>query len=89
GARGALLAAIIAALAELHAAAASIAQLYDHADLSLAQARWGFVGLLAASVVSRGLVAFVSGGRAYGLRVSAGLVLMLAAAAGAVALQTF
>lgn len=87
GARGALVAAMIAALAELHAAAASVAQLYGGADLSLVQVRWGFVGLLAASVVSRGAVAAISGGRAYGGRVAVGLVLMLAAAAGTVAVQ--
>lgn len=87
GARGALVAAMIAALAELHAAAASVAQLYASANLSLMQVRWGFVGLLAASVVSRGAVAAFSGGRAYGLRVGVGLALMLAAAAVAVLAQ--
>jgi hypothetical protein len=42
------------------------------------------VGLLAASALAKSIVAFVSGGRAYGLRVAAGLLTMVGAAAAVV-----
>lgn len=80
GPRGALIAACVAALAEVHASFASLAQLFHEQVLSAAQVRWGLVGLLATSVLAKSVVAFVSGGRAYGLRVSAGLLAMVGAA---------
>ncbi len=80
GPRGALVTACVAALAEVHASFASLAQLFHEQVLSAAQVRWGLVGLLATSVLAKSVVAFVSGGRAYGLRVAAGLLLMVAAA---------
>jgi uncharacterized membrane protein (DUF4010 family) len=80
GARGAMTAAIIAALAELHAAVATIANLVTGGVLDLAQARRALLGLLAASALAKSIVAFASGGRAYGLRVALGLVAMVAAA---------
>lgn len=87
GDSGALAAAGIAALAELHAAAASMAQLTATGGLSVQSARWGLVALLLASGLVKSAVAFTSGGRRYGLRVSAGL-LGAAGCAGAV-LATF
>lgn len=81
GARGALAAATFSALAELHAAVAALAQLYRGGVLDAAQARWGLLGLLASSVVVKTGVAFVSGGRGYGLRVAVGLWGMAAATA--------
>lgn len=80
GPRGALIAACVAALAEVHASFASLAQLFHEQALSAAQVRWGLVGLLATSALAKSVVAFVSGGRAYGLRVSAGLLAMVGAA---------
>lgn len=77
GARGALAAAAIAAFAELHAAMATLAQLSFDGALDANQARWGLLGLLTASVAAKTIVAFVSGGRAYGLRVATGLTAML------------
>jgi uncharacterized membrane protein (DUF4010 family) len=83
GDAGALVAAALAALAELHAAAASIAQLSSGGGLALAHARWGMLAVLGASVLSKSILAFVSGGLGYGLRVTIGLVAMLLAALAA------
>ena len=49
-------------------------------------AMWGLIGALAASVVAKTVLALVSGGVRYGLLVTAGLVAMLLAAAGVMAL---
>ena len=71
------------ALAELHAAAASVGQMFHAGTLAPGAARWGVVGLLAASVLAKSVVAVAAGGPAYGLRVAAGLLAMLGAAAAA------
>lgn len=80
GPRGALIAATLAAAAELHAAVATLGQLFARGALDAGQARLGLVGLLAASVVGKSIVAVASGGRAYGVRVGAGLLVMLVSA---------
>ena len=77
GARGALAAAAIAALAELHAAVATLAQLSYEGAIDAGQARWGLLGLLVTSVMAKTGFAFASGGRAYGMRVAAGMSAML------------
>lgn len=79
GPRGALIAATLAAAAELQAAVATLGQLFSNSALDINQARVGLAGLLAASVVGKSIVAFASGGRAYGLRVAVGLLAMLVA----------
>lgn len=81
GDAGAMTGAIVAALAELHAAAATVARLAGNGSLNAAQAAWGVVGLLAAMSVAKSVIAFASGGGAYGRQVTAGLVLMTAGAA--------
>lgn len=81
GSSSVLAASMFVALAELHAAAASVAQMFHAGTLAVDVARWGVVGMLAASVVAKSVVAFSTGGPAYGLRVTAGLVAMLIAAA--------
>jgi uncharacterized membrane protein (DUF4010 family) len=81
GPRGAIIAAIVAALAELHAAVATIGNLFRGGRLDADQARWALVGLLAAAWVSKSIVAWTSGGRSYGLRVCLGLGAATAAAA--------
>ncbi|MGC4027806.1 MAG: DUF4010 domain-containing protein [Steroidobacteraceae bacterium] len=81
GAAGALLAAAAAALVEVHAATASIAQLAATDEMPLAEARWGLVLLLVTSTVAKSALAFASGGRRYGWRVTWGLILMSIAAA--------
>ena len=88
GARGALVTAVVAAAAELHAAIATLAQLFQQDMLNAEQVRWGLLGLLATSVIARTIVACISGGRAYGVRVGAGLMAMLAAALAALLLSS-
>jgi uncharacterized membrane protein (DUF4010 family) len=83
GARGAITAAVLTALAEAHAAVATVANLHAGAIIDTTQARWAVVGLVAASALSKAVLAFVSGGRAYGLRVASGLAAMVAAAVAA------
>lgn len=83
GDAGALAAAGVVALAEIHAAAASLAQLTRSGELELAVARWGVVLILATSTLSKGMLALASGGRPYGMRVAAGLVAMTLGAAAA------
>lgn len=80
GDTGALVAATLAALAELHAAAASLAQLSQGGGMGLQHARWGVLALLAASVAAKSVLAFVAGGTRYGLHVTAGLLAMVGAA---------
>jgi uncharacterized membrane protein (DUF4010 family) len=79
GDSGALVTAGIAALAELHAAAASIASLTGSGGLSMESGRWGVVGLLLASGLVKSVVALTSGGRRYGLLVAIGLLGAVAA----------
>jgi uncharacterized membrane protein (DUF4010 family) len=88
GDAGAMTGAIVAALAELHAAAATVARMSANGSLSTAQATWGMVGLLAAMSVAKSFIAFVGGGGAYGRQVTAGLVLMTAGAAAGTWLTT-
>ena len=80
GEAGAMAAAMIVATAELHAAAASIAQLSVAGDLTPDHGRWALIGLLATSGLAKSVLAFVSGGAGYGWRVATGLGCMVAAA---------
>lgn len=73
GEAGALATAFLAAIAEVHAAVASIGQLVGQGLMGLETARQAVLAVLAASVIARGAVACVAGGSAYGLRVSVGL----------------
>lgn len=81
GPRGAMAGATLAALAEVHAAAATVANLFASGAFDGEQARWAMVLLLAASSIAKSVVAFASGGVGYGLRVAAGLAAMVAAVA--------
>ncbi len=81
GQTGALAGATLVALGELHVAAAGIASLAASGGLELAPARWGVVALLASSSLAKSVLAFASGGRRYGTRVSLGLGLMVLGAA--------
>ena len=78
--------AVVAALAELHAAAATVGKLWLTGTFDATQARWGIVALLAASSVAKAVIAFFSGGAAYGIRVAIGLAVMVAAVAAVVLL---
>ncbi len=79
GDSGALLTAGLAALVELHAAVASIGQMAASKSLSDESARWGLAAVLFASIVARSIVAFISGGKAFGARVTAGFVIAMLA----------
>jgi uncharacterized membrane protein (DUF4010 family) len=81
GAPGALVAASCVALAEIHAAAASVSQLFVAGGLGLVEARIGLVALLGSSALAKTLVAAIGGGPAYALRVGIGLGGMTLAAA--------
>jgi len=80
GSAGVLLASAAVALAELHAAAASVAQLAADSQLHPGTASWGLLLLLLVSALAKSVLAFVSGGLNFGLRVTAGLLLMATAA---------
>jgi uncharacterized membrane protein (DUF4010 family) len=80
GDSGAWIGAAIAALAEVHAAVASVAQLAHEGELPATTMRFTLLAVLAASVVARSVVAFTLGGRAYGARVSIGLLIAWCAA---------
>lgn len=81
GERGALAAAALASIVELQGAALAIGQLAGGGRIELEHARWGIVLLLASSSLVKSVLAFGSGGRAYGARVAFGLGAMVAAAA--------
>lgn len=80
GSAGVLFASAAVALVELHAAAASIAQLSAESQLQPGTASWGLLLLLLVSGIAKSVLAFASGGAAYGWRVATGLLLMVAAA---------
>ena len=79
GPRGAITAAVLAALAELHAAVATVGNLYTGGVIDTDDARWTLLGLLAAAWIAKTLVAWTTGGARYGLRVSLGLGASVAA----------
>ena len=78
-------AAAMSAMAELHAAVATLANQFARGGLEASEARWWMLALLAASLIAKSVIAWVSGGAAYGIRVSAGLLLALAAGVAMVA----
>lgn len=80
GASGVVVAAALVALAELHAAAASLGQLVAAGDLDAVTTDHAVIAILGSSALAKSTLAFASGGRAYGLRVAAGLALMVIAA---------
>ena len=86
GPRGAMGAAILSATLELHAAVATLAAQAGRGVLEPGQARWLMLALLGASLGTKSVLAWISGGRAYGLRVSIGLLLALGAGVAAVLL---
>ncbi|MCX7557463.1 DUF4010 domain-containing protein [Xanthomonadaceae bacterium JHOS43] len=80
GARGAIVASIISAAAELHAAVATMGNLTAGGAVEMATARWWLLGLLAASFTTKSVIACLGGSRGYGVRVSLGLMAALLAA---------
>ncbi len=76
GSMGAVAASAVVAAVEVHAAAASLAQLAAEERLPLPQAAWGLVLLLFVAAVAKSGLAFASGGIRYGRRVALGLATM-------------
>jgi uncharacterized membrane protein (DUF4010 family) len=66
-------------LAELHSAAASVAQLSAVGGIAPDTASWAVVAMLGASALAKTVLALVSGRRAYGAIVGAGLAALVAA----------
>ena len=79
GSKGALIALSIVSLVEIHGAAVSLGQLALNNSISIHTAEWGIVGMVAASAIAKSVLAFVSGGRKFGMQVSIGLVAMVIA----------
>jgi len=74
---------VMVGLVEIHSAAVSIAQLSHTDSTQSAYARWGVIAILASSVSSKILLAYLSGGKDYGHRMATGLgALLIAAIAG-------
>lgn len=80
GDSGTLATTIVVGLVEIHAAAVAIAQLSPAQTEPSTMARWGVIGILAASISSKLLLAYVSGGKVYGAHISLGLGLGITAA---------
>lgn len=87
GEAGALMTAGLVALVELQAAAASIAQLSSTGALEPRIAQWGVLIVLASASLAKAVLAFLSGGRLYGLYVGGGLVVMIVVAILVVAMH--
>ena len=80
GSAGVLVTTMLVALAEVHAAAAGVAQLQVSGAVPMDVARWGILGVLSASCLAKTVLAFASGGMRYGLLVATGLIAMGGAA---------
>lgn len=80
GSAGVLVTTTLVALAEVHAAAAGVAQLQISGAVPLELARWGVLAVLGASCLAKTVLAFASGGARYGAAVAAGLIAMPSAA---------
>ncbi|MEO8839058.1 MAG: DUF4010 domain-containing protein [Herbaspirillum sp.] len=82
GANGVLAAALVAGLADTHAAAASVASLVAAGKFDATQAAVPVLAALSANTLSKAVFAWVSGGRHFALQVIPGLLLMVCAAWG-------
>jgi len=74
---GVLVAALCVAWVEVHAAAASIAQLIQTDGMTPEWAHWALVAVLASSALAKTALAMASGGIRYGLAVGLGLAAMV------------
>jgi len=81
---GVLVIALCVAWVEVHAAAASMAQLVQAGGMTPELAQWALVAVLASSAMAKTVLAMASGGVRYGLTVGLGLVAMVAGAAAGV-----
>lgn len=74
----------VSGLVDVHAAAASAAQLESAASIASTQAEYGLLAAFGANSLLKCLMAWLKGGGAYALRVVPGIMLMLLAFAAAV-----
>jgi uncharacterized membrane protein (DUF4010 family) len=84
GPKGAIVAAVIASGADIHAATASLGNLHAGGLVDVGLARWTMLALIAASALTKNVIAYSAGGRGFGHRVLAGHGVMMAAAAATV-----
>lgn len=80
GSMGALASTTIVALAEVHAAAASLGQLATSGTIDIETAKWGVIAALFSSALAKIVLAWLSGGKKYCVVVGSGLMLMIATA---------
>ena len=79
GEPGTFVSAILVGFAEIHSAAVAIATLNDAQDPASGLAKWGVIGILAASVVAKSVLSLISGGRAYAARIGLSLTMFITA----------
>ena len=77
GSMGASIGVALVGFADAHASTASAATLAAHGTMSSSTAIFTILLAVSANTFSKAIVAFISGGRAFGLRVVAGLILMM------------
>ncbi|MBK8284986.1 MAG: DUF4010 domain-containing protein [Ahniella sp.] len=78
GSGGVLVAAGIAGFADVHAAAASVAQMFSANQVGIDQAEWAVVLGIVCNTASKVLVAFATGGRRFAWQLMPSLVALLA-----------
>lgn len=72
GPEGAMVTTIASAAADFRVAVASLGYLVSAAAVDVEQSQWLMIGILASSMGAKSILAFVSGGRVYGLRLTIG-----------------
>jgi uncharacterized membrane protein (DUF4010 family) len=77
GQTGTLISSVIIGFAEIHAAAFSISQLERHSPELAQLARWGVIGILTASVISKSVLSVIGGGKDYGFKMASALVVFM------------
>lgn len=82
GPKWAIAMSLLAAAAELHAGLIGMAQLVQNGTLTLEQSHWGIFGLVAVSALTKSIIAWVAGNRAFALRFGLAMLVMLLVMAG-------
>jgi len=85
---GVLVAALCVAWVEVHASAASIAQLIHAGEMTSGFANWALIAVLASSALAKTTLAIASGGIRYGTMVGLGLLALVAGGATGVWITT-
>jgi uncharacterized membrane protein (DUF4010 family) len=79
GQPGTFVSAILVGFAEIHSAAVAIATLNGAQDPASALAKWGVIGILAASVVAKSVLSLISGGKTYAAKIGLSLTMFITA----------